>query len=74
MQPRHQIFRQKGTIARDAYEPFGSRRVRRRPIETGKNAGERAGKIRHAVGDHRQAGIGKAIRIAVGIDDDALAL
>ena len=71
MQARHQIFRQERTIARHADQPFDLRRVRRRPIEPGENAGERAGKIRHAVGDDRQAGIGKARRIAVGVDDDA---
>ncbi len=48
--------------------------MRRRPVEPGKDAGERAGKIRHAVGDHRQAGIGKARRIAIGVDDDGRAL
>ena len=44
------------------------------PIEPGEDAGKRSGKIRHAVGNHRQAGIGETRRIAVGIDDDAFAL
>ena len=70
VQARHQIFRQERTIARHADQPFDVRRVRRRPIEPGENAGERPGKIRHAVGDHRQAGIGETRRIAIGVDDD----
>ena len=45
--------------------------MRRGPVEPGEDAGERAGEIRHAVGDHRQPGVGKARRVAVGVDDDA---
>ena len=74
MQARHQILRQERTIARHADEPVAVRRMRGSPIETGKNAGQRSGKIRHAVGDDGQAGIGKARRVAIGIDDDAIAL
>ena len=48
--------------------------VRRRPVEAGEDAGERAGEIRHRVGDHRQAGVGEARGIAVGVDDQARAL
>jgi hypothetical protein len=45
-----------------------------RPIEAGENAGERTGEIGHAVGDHRQLGIGEARRVAVGVDQEAGAL
>ena len=48
--------------------------MQRRPIQPRENAGERAGKIGHAVGDHRQLGVGKARRIAVGVDHDVRAL
>src|ERR1700686_5406344 len=74
VQARPQILRQERTIARRADEPFDVWRACRRPIEARKNAGERPGEIRHAVGDHGQAGIGKARGIAVGIDDEASAL
>ena len=48
--------------------------MRGRPVEPGEDAGERAGEIRHDVGHHRQAGIGEARGIAVGVEDDARAL
>src|SRR5580700_956904 len=74
MQAPYQILRQERAISRYADKPFDGGRIRSRPIETGKNASERSGEIRHAVGDHWQAGIGEACGIAVGIDDDATAL
>ena len=48
--------------------------MRRRPIEPGQDAGERTGEIRHRVRHDRQAGVAKARRIAVGIEDDRGAL
>ena len=74
MQTRHQIPRQERTIAGHAHEPRDLRRFARRPVEAGKNAGERAGVIRHAIGDHGEAAIGKARRIAGGIEDEPAAL
>src|SRR3984957_20279982 len=74
MQARHQILRQEWTIARHTREPFNCGSMSGSPIKTGKNAGQRSGEIRHAVGDYRAAGIGEARGIAIGIDDDAAAL
>jgi len=74
VQSRYEIFGQKWTIAGHADEPLASRHLQRRPIETGENAGERACEIGHAVGDDRQLGIGKARRIAIGVDHEPGAL
>src|SRR5580704_19206105 len=74
METRYQILWQEWAISRYADKPFDGGRIRSRPIETCKDAGEGTGEIRHAVGDHGQAGIGKARGVAVGIDDDAAAL
>ena len=74
VQSRHQIGRQERAVARHACHPFALRRMRRRPIEPGENAGKRPGKIRHAIGHDRQTGIGKAGRVAVGVDHKARAL
>ena len=41
-----------------------------RPIKTRQNAGERAGEIGHAIGDHRQVVTREPGWIAVGIEDD----
>jgi hypothetical protein len=38
------------------------------------NAGQRSGKIGDAVGDDRQAERGKARRIAIGVENEAIAL
>jgi len=74
MQARDQIVWQERAIARHTGEPFTLRQMQRRPIQAGENAGEGAGETRHAVGDHRQLGIGKALRVAVGVDQEAVAL
>ena len=46
-----------------------ARSLLRCPVESGKDSGERPGKIRHAIGDHWQAERRKpsGIAIAVGI-------
>ena len=45
--------------------------LRRRPVEPGEDAGERAGEVWHRVGNDRQPELGKARRIAIGVEDDA---
>jgi hypothetical protein len=48
--------------------------MRRRPIQSGENTGERPGEVRHVVGDNRQSGVGEARRVAVGVEHHAGAL
>ena len=48
--------------------------MRGRPVEGGEDAGERPRKARHVVGNHGQPEIGEARRIAVGVDDQPVAL
>src|SRR5262245_51580118 len=69
-----EIVRQKRTIAWYADDPLNSVLLLRQPVEAGKNSGQWAGKIRHAVGHDCQAGISKPLGIAVGIDNDSRAL
>src|SRR6476659_9190616 len=61
-------------IARDADDPLYAVLLLRQPIETGKDPGQRAGKVRHGIGHHGQAGIGETLEVAIGVDDDAGAL
>src|ERR1700716_194982 len=65
---------EKRTIAGHADDVGHLGRVRRRPIEPGKDAGERAGEAWHRVRDDRQAGVAKSGRIAVGIEDHRVTL
>ena len=74
METRYQILWQEWAISRYADKPFDGVRIRSRPIETCKDAGEGTREIRHAVGDHGQAGIGKARGISIRVDNDAAAL
>ncbi len=74
VQARDQVAGQERAVARHAHDPGDVRRVARRPIEAGENAGQRAGIIRHAVGDHREAGRGETGWIAVGVENEPLAL
>jgi len=74
VQAGDQIVRQERTVTRHAGDPFALRQMQRRPIEAGENAGERTSKIGHAVSDYRQLGIGKARRVAVGVDQEIGAL
>ena len=48
--------------------------MRGRPVERCENAGERPCEARHVVGDDRQAEAREAGRIAVGVEDEAVAL
>src|SRR5476651_1615869 len=74
VQAFHQVVRQERAVARYAEQPFDAVVLRRQPVEPGQNAGERADKARHVVGYDGQACIGEALRIAIGVDDDAAAL
>jgi hypothetical protein len=74
MQPSDEIARQKRAVTRHAHDPFDLRRMAGRPIEAGENAGQRARVIRHPVGHDRQAKIGKARRVVIGVDDGCAAL
>ena len=46
----------------------------RGPVETGEDAGERAGKVGNVVGDNGKAELREPRRIAVGVQNDAIAL
>ena len=74
MQPRHQIARQERAIGRGAQDELYLGPVRRSPVERRQNAGERSGKIGDAVGNDRQAERRKARGIAIGVEDEAVAL
>ena len=74
VQPRDEIARQERTVGRRAQHPGDIRPVGRGPVEAGQNAGERSRKILDRVGDDRQAETGKPRRIAVGVEDQSVAL
>jgi hypothetical protein len=74
VQAHHQIPRQKRTVAWRARQPFDVRRICRGPVEPGEDAGEGPGETRHIVGDDGQMAIGKTRRVAVGVDDQPVAL
>src|SRR2546429_5835548 len=74
MQPRHQVARQEGAVSRSAENELYVRLVGRSPVERRENACERAGKIRDAVGDDWKPERGKARGIAIGVEDEAVAL
>src|SRR5262249_45029209 len=74
MQAFHQIVWQKRAITRHAEDPFNALFLLRQPVETGENSGQRTGKIGHAVAYNGKAGVGEALGVAVGVDNDARAL
>ena len=74
MQSCSEIAWQERAVARCAEYPSDVRPTLRRPVEPGKYAGERTGKIGDAVCDDRQAERYKARSIAIGIEDQRVAL
>ena len=74
MQSRDEIARQKRTIRGGAQYPRDIGAVGRCPVERGEDAGERSRKIFDRVGDHRQAERCESRRIAVGVENQAVAL
>ena len=74
VQAFHQIVGQERAVARHAEQPFDAVVLLRQPVEPGEDAGERAGIARHVVGHDGAAGVGEALGVAIGVDDDAGAL
>src|SRR5262249_4675686 len=65
---------QERAVARHAHDVRDLRSVQRRPIESGKDACEWAGKVGHGIGHDWERGVREARGIAVGVEDDAGAL
>lgn len=74
MQSCSEITWQERAVARCTEYPSDVRPMLRRPVEPGKNAGERTGKIGDAVRDDGQAECCKARGIAIGVEDQRVAL
>ena len=74
VQALDQVVGQKRAVARHAEQPFDAVVLRGQPVEPGEDAGERPRIVRHVVGHDRAAGVGKARRVAIGVDDDVDAL
>ena len=74
LQPRHEIARQERTIRGGAQYPPDVRAVGRRPVERGEDAGERSRKILHRVGNDGQAERREPRRIAIGVENESVAL
>jgi hypothetical protein len=70
----HEIARQEWAIRRGAQHLFDLGPVGSGPIEAGQNARKRPWKIGDAVGDHRQSERSEARGIAIGIEDEPVAL
>jgi hypothetical protein len=70
----HQIVGEERAIARHARHIRDFRPMRRRPVEPGQDAGEGSGEIGHRIGHNGEAAVSEARRIAVGVEDDAVAL
>src|SRR5689334_8262175 len=74
MQPRDEIARQERAMPGGAEHPGYPRRLGGGPIEAAEDAGERTGKGGHVVGNDLQAECSEARGIAVGIEDQSVAL
>ena len=74
MQARDQIARQERAIRRRAQNPRNIRPVGRGPVEGGENTGQRSRKILHRVGDDGQTETCEPRRIAIGIENEPVAL
>ena len=73
-QPQDEVSGQKGTVSRRAQRPLRVRPVGCGPIEPGQNSGERSRIILHRIGDNRQAERREARGIAIGAENQGLAL
>ena len=67
-EPRGEVGREKGGVARHADDEAGPGRRSLSPAQAGEHAGERPGEALDRVGDHRQAELGEARRVAVGVE------
>ncbi len=74
MQPCHQVAREERAVAGGAEHPGDAGPVRRHPVEPGQDAGQRPGEPRDAIGRDRQGERREPRGIAIGIDDQAIAL
>ncbi len=74
MQSRDQITRQERTVRRRAQYPLNVRPGGRGPVEGSENTGQRSGKILHGVGDDGKTETCEPRRIAVGIENEPVAL
>lgn len=74
VQPGDEIARQERRVRRDRQHPADLRPVDRDPFQRGEDAGERSGETLHRVRHHGQSKPGKARGVAVGIDDEPVAL
>src|SRR5438132_17566 len=74
MQARNEIARQEWTVRRRAQDPGNLRPVRRDPVKRRQNARERSWKIGHRIGDDGQSKRREPRRIAVGVEDEPVAL
>src|SRR5438094_9450776 len=74
IQSRYQIARQERAIGRGTQYKFHIWPVDRGPVECRENAGEWSGKIRDAIRDDWQSERRKARGIAIGIQNEAVAL
>src|SRR5512144_1617949 len=69
-----EIVGQERAVARNADDPLDPALLFGQPVEAGENPRQWPSEIRHRIGDHSQARVGKAFGFAIGINDDACAL
>src|SRR5688572_19734346 len=74
MQARYEIVRQERRVGGAACDPGMVRTAGGGPVECRQNAGQRSGEARHAVANHLQARERETCRIAVGVQDEPVAL
>jgi hypothetical protein len=74
MQARDEVARQKRTVRGSAEDPRYVGPVRRGPVEGCQNTREWPRKILHGVGNHRQAERREACGVAIGVENEPVAL
>src|SRR3984957_16047492 len=74
METRDQIARKKWAVRRGAQHEFNVRPISRGPVKGGKNARERSRKVFYRIGNDGKAEGGESSRIAVGVENEPVAL
>src|ERR1700744_4514790 len=74
MQAHDEIARQERTVSRRAQNPRNVRPMGSRPVEGGQNACERSWRILRCIGNDREAEACEARRIAIGTENESVAL
>src|ERR1051326_7781123 len=73
-EPFNQIEWEKRRVGGSGHDGFRHRSLEPRPYQAGENASQRADEAFDRVGDNRQAEIGEALGVAIGVEDEPVHL